>query len=525
MVRKRSRPAAPKRQLKALLKAVGVSLDKGVSDLPVTQVTDDSRTVQKVALFVAVRGARDGHRFVTEAIERGACALLLEEPVQLPSGIVPIQVAESRSLLGPLVHAFLGDPTRDMKLIGVTGTNGKTTVTWLIRHLLESAQISCGLIGTIFHQVGERKEISRLTTPGSVELASKLTQMLSLRTQACVMEVSSHALAQYRTHGIRWASSVLTNVTPEHLDYHGSFEQYLEAKLRLFKSLGDEAVAILPQGDQAFLQFRAVVKGQVLTYGLNPGADLFAREISFSLKGTKFQLVTPSTVFSIDSPLVGSHNVQNLLAAVAAVRSLGVSIPKALSGISTFPGVPGRLEQVDCGQPFPVYVDYAHTEDALFQVLKALRVASANRDSFVGTDNFLRTLEPDLRPGVSRCKILTVFGCGGDRDRSKRPRMGQVAGELSDRVIVTSDNPRTEDPRAIAHEILSGMRAAQIPVEVILDRKEAIRTALESVDEDWLVLIAGKGHESDQALGGCLFPFRDTDVVREVLGKREKIYG
>lgn len=492
-------------QLPELLRRAGIRMDDPVPDVRVTQVTDDSRQVREGALFVAIRGARaDGHRFLAQAARRGARAVLLEEWSDLPEGIVRVRVAATRPLLGPLAHAFYEGPSEQMKLIGVTGTNGKTTVAWWVQHLLESAGVSCGLLGTVANRVGAAGSPAGQTTPDAVALEADLARMLKQGRQACAMEVSSHALDQHRTDGIRWAAAVFTNLTPEHLDYHGTLERYRQAKLRLFDRLNPAALAVVNLQDPLAGRILERVRGRCLTYAVEAPADLTARDLRCGLEGTEFSLVSRRRAFPVHSPLIGRHNVQNLLAALAAVTAVGVPLERALEGVAAFAGVPGRLERVDGPWPFPVFVDYAHTDDALAQVLTQLRIASAKM------------------PGEGY-RLLTVFGCGGDRDRSKRPRMGRVAAALSDRVILTNDNPRGEEPQAIVREILAGVGAAAAPVEVILDRREAIRAALEQVDERWLVLIAGKGHETGQVVGDRVIPFNDVEVAREILEQREAV--
>ena len=481
--------------LPELLAASGIRVDGSIPipAMPIRQVTDDSRSVTPETLFVAVKGERvDGRRFIPEAVARGARALLLEQECVLPSEVFALKVPSTRPLMGPLLHTFLGEPSRSLKLVGITGTNGKTTVAWLIQHLMEQAGTSCGLIGTVCYQVGGAQMPSSNTTPGVVLLQGMLSEMVSLGVRACAMEVSSHALAQHRTAGLRFACGVFTNLTPEHLDYHRTLEEYLQAKLCLFEGLGSEAAAVINRDDPAWERVRDVVKGRVITCSLRQrGADFSADRIQFSLEGTTCSLRTPEGIFPVSWKLVGRHNVENLLAAVAAVVSCGVPLRETLEGVRSFSGAPGRLERVEAGQPFPVFVDYAHTDAALRRVLEQCKIA-ANR------------------------RILVVFGCGGDRDRTKRPRMGRAAAELADRVIITSDNPRSEDPAEIAQQVAAGLKGAPIPWEILLDRKEAIRAALESADEGWLVLIAGKGHETGQICGDRIVPFDDRAVVREL---------
>ena len=488
-------PERPRWTLPDLFSAAGLSLDSSLSSGWISQVTDDSRAVRPGAMFVAVRGNQaDGHRFLTQAMERGARVIVVEEAFSAPAPVISIKVESTRAVLGRLLHAFYGFPSLHLSVVGVTGTKGKTTVTWLIQYLLESCGIRCGLMGTICTRWADKVQAVDNTTPGSVILQRTLSEMVADGMQACAMEVSSHALDQRRTDGIHWACGVFTNLDPEHLDYHGTMTDYRNAKRRLFEALPREAAAVLHRGDPSWEEMARVVKGRVLTYGIGSGADFEARDIRVFSDRTLFELAVPGLRYPVESSLIGLHNVENLLAAFAAAQSLNIPLEWAAQAAAAFPGVPGRLERIDCGQPFPVFVDYAHTDGALQRVLTQLRRITCR-------------------------KILTVFGCGGDRDRAKRPRMGRVAAELSDRVVVTSDNPRSEDPARIAGEIVAGMKGIPTQVEVILDRAEAIRSALESANERWLVLIAGKGHESRQIFADGSVPFDDRSVVREILGE------
>jgi len=480
-------------KLKKLLSAAGLPA-AGAPDVEISQVTDDSRAVRPGALFVAVPGESvDGHQYIAKAVEQGAAAVLVEREVAVPAPAVKIQVPSARAALGPLAHAFWGAPSERLKLIGITGTKGKTTVAWAAHHLLETEGLRSGLIGTVCHRLADGEHPSGNTTPGAVFLQENLARMVQEGFKACVMEVSSHALDQRRTDGIRWSCGVFTNLAPEHLDYHETLEEYLEAKLRLFRSLSRDSQAVINRADPSFEKVREATRARVVTYGLKPGADFTAEGIRSTLEGIRFTLETPEGGFPAVTPLIGLHNLENLLAAVGAACAAGVPAAKAAEGLASFAGVPGRLERIECGQAFPVFVDYAHTDGALRRVLEQLKRMGSR-------------------------KILTVFGCGGDRDRTKRPRMGRAAAELSDRVIITSDNPRGEDPAAIAREILAGTPGGAA-VETVLDRREAIRTALESADEGWLVLIAGKGHEAAQIFADRSIPFDDRAVVRELLGE------
>lgn len=490
--------SAQRWKLGDLLSRVGISAQLQVCDRPVTQVSDDSREIRPGALFVAVRGTQtDGHRWISDAIRRGAAAVMSEQELSpVPAHVAKIRVSATRPLLGPLVHAFLGSPSHRLKVIGVTGTNGKTTTAWWVHHLLTSAGVESGLLSTISDRIGARVEPATHTTAGSVALQSHLAQMVAEGMPACAMEVSSHALDQHRTDGIRWAAAIFTNLTPEHLDYHGSMEQYREAKLRLFGSLDAQSLAVVNQADPTSDRIQKQVPCRCLSYGWREGADMVASEPEVSLTGTRFRLAFGRKTFFVRSPLIGRHNVENLLAALTTVQALGIPLKKGIEAVADFSGVPGRLSRVEGETPCPVFVDYAHTDDALRRVLQELRAASG-------------------REGATPRRILTVFGCGGDRDRAKRPRMGQTAAALSDRVIVTNDNPRSEEPMSIAREILAGMNGESAFVEIVLDRREAIRRALGQVDGGWLILIAGKGHEQGQVVGDRVVPFNDAAVVRD----------
>ncbi|MBI3317989.1 MAG: UDP-N-acetylmuramoyl-L-alanyl-D-glutamate--2,6-diaminopimelate ligase [Candidatus Omnitrophica bacterium] len=483
----------PPRRFSELLSESGIPVRGKIPELEITRVTDDSRQVVPGALFVAVKGAaEDGHRFLPQAIARGARAVLLEEDLPVPEGVFKWRIPSTRPALARLASSFYGFPSRRLRMVAVTGTNGKTTVAWILRHLLEKQGTGCGLIGTVCHEVGRGAEPSKNTTPGAVLLQELLSRMVEAGLRACAMEVSSHALDQGRTDGIEFGCGVFTNLTPEHLDYHATPEEYLKAKLRLFQGLHPLAPAVINRDDPAWLRVREAAKGPILLYGLRREADLTAEEIRLSLEGTSCRVKTPRGVFAFRWNLIGRHNLENLLAAVGAAASLGTGFEEALAAAEDFRGVPGRLERIEGDQPFPVFVDYAHTEDALKKVVSELRAAGSGR-------------------------ITVVFGCGGDRDRTKRPRMGRVAGEMCDSVIVTSDNPRSEDPARIAGEVAAGLKGTPASWRVILDRRAAIQAALESAGEGEIVLIAGKGHETSQVFGKETVPFDDRAVARQIL--------
>jgi UDP-N-acetylmuramoyl-L-alanyl-D-glutamate--2,6-diaminopimelate ligase len=485
-------------RLSELLKGVGLSRPAQGLDSVIKQVTDDSRWVQPGALFMAVPGTQvDGHQFVQEAIERGAAALLLEQDLAVPAHLQKILVPAVRPLAGPLAHLFLDQPTHKLQMIGVTGTNGKTTVTWLVEYLLSAVGVDCGLIGSICNKWGQVNRPSRNTTPGASQLQRLFGEMVDQRLQACVMEVSSHALDQHRVEGVQWRCGVFTNLTPEHLDYHATMTDYLWAKLKLFRQLPPGAAAVISRDDPAWEKVVEAARENdprrpVWTTSLSKPAQITVQELSLSLEGSRGKICWPGREASFFLPMIGAHNVANLMAAVGVLSALELPVSDALRSLPDFKGVPGRLEWIPGSSAFPVLVDYAHTGEALEEVLGQIRA-------------------------LTQRKIWLVFGCGGDRDQSKRPRMGEVAGRLADHVIVTSDNPRSEDPQEIAEAVVKGIDSPSAHFEVILDRAEAIAAALANAGSDDLVLVAGKGHETEQEIAGERSPFDDREVVRSYL--------
>jgi len=472
-------------------------------DREITGLTDDSRRVSPGWLFVAVKGTQsDGHRFLAQAVAAGAGAIVVETgrvsgETLASIGIPVIQVGDSRRALGLLASRFYGDPSRRLKMIGVTGTNGKTTATYLCKAILEAAGVRAGLIGTVAYLFGEERVAATHTTPGPLELQGLLRRMADAGMQAVVMEVSSHALALDRTAGCQFGTAVFTNLTQDHLDFHADMEDYFRAKLRLFTALDSEAHAIVNGDDPYGGRVVEATQAKVWTYAIDRPADLRAEDVQISLNGVRFTARGPGGSVALRSPLVGRHNVYNILAAVGVGLVQGVPLETSAAGVATLKTVPGRFEQVDAGQPFTVVVDYAHTEDALYRLL---------------------TTAQTVRTG----RIITVFGCGGDRDRGKRPKMGRVAARYSDVVVVTSDNPRTEDPDAIIREILPGVEAGLREAGhgrylVQADRRAAIAEAMRLARPGDLVLIAGKGHEDYQIIGQEKHPFDDRVVAREAI--------
>ncbi|MCS6816033.1 MAG: UDP-N-acetylmuramoyl-L-alanyl-D-glutamate--2,6-diaminopimelate ligase [Blastocatellia bacterium] len=469
----------------------------------VTAIAYDSRRVAPGSLFVAIRGfQQDGNAFIPEALARGAVAIVSENscPPDFPRAW--LQVEDARRALAELAAAFYDHPSRTLTLIGVTGTNGKTTTTYLIDAVIRATGERSARLGTTTYKIGDEEIPAERTTPEAPEIQRFLRRAVEAGCRYAVLEVSSHALELKRVHGCEFTAAVFTNLTPEHLDFHGTMEAYFAAKRKLFDGTLGKApeIAILNGEDPYARELVAVSRGRVLTYGETSG-DVFARSVTFSLEGTQLMVRTPQGDVSLRSRLLGRPNVRNILAAVATGLALGFSLEEIAKGIELCPRVPGRFEVVsEPTHPLLVLVDYAHTEDAL--------------------RNLLQTAH-DLRRALSiEGRLLTVFGCGGDRDRRKRAPMGEVAGALSHLVIVTSDNPRSEDPEAILAEIETGLARTNTPYLKIVDRAEAIRMAIALAEPGDIVLIAGKGHETYQVLKDRIIPFDDREVARAALKER-----
>lgn len=483
-------------------------------DREVSDVAHDSRKVKNGSLFVAVRGFNaDGHRFISQAVEQGAVAVITEENAVREAGIsVPvITVPDSRKALARVADIFYGHPSGRLKLVGITGTKGKTTTSYLVKSVIEAAGHRTGLIGTIAYRVGDKTYPAPNTTPESLELQKLLSEMVSGGAEYCVMEVSSHALALGRTDGCVFESAIFTNLGHDHLDFHKDQAAYLESKLLLFSVLGPGKTGVINADDPAADTIPARTKADMLTFGFSERADIRPVDtIGLGIEGLSFTVKTPRGVVDVSSPLVGNHNVYNILAATGAGLSLGFSPETVARGIASMTAVPGRMEKVDEGQPFGVIVDYAHTEESLERLLESVREIKGKR-------------------------TITVFGCGGDRDRTKRPKMGAVALRGSDIVLVTSDNPRSEDPLSIIREVESGMsQGVKMPAteerlqtapgrtfySVIPDRREAIGRAIRIAEPGDVVVLAGKGHEDYQIIGNEKIHFDDREAAREEIRRR-----
>ena len=451
----------------------------------------DSRRVRPDDIFFAVPGFQDdGHCYAEDALEKGARALVVQQPLELSRNVPQIIVPDVRRAMARTARVFFGAPSMHMKVSAVTGTNGKTSVACLTKSVLEASGEKAGLIGTVEVDVGGRQFHSDITTPESIDLQCYLSEMKDAGLSYGVIEASSHALDQGRLHGTDLASAVFTNLTSEHLDYHGDMESYRDAKARLFQSLLPQSWAILNADDPAGGHMADVTQAQILWYGLKNTCDLTAEILSTAQEGTKLMLRTPDGDEELFSPLLGIHNVYNVLAAAANGMALGIRLPAICEVISKFKGIRGRLQRIENDRGFSVLVDYAHTPDALEKVLTSL--------------------DPLRNEG----RVLAVFGCGGDRDRQKRPLMGQIAERISDTFWLTSDNPRNEDPNQIIQDIADGLTpAATFVIEP--DRRRAIHSALATARPGDIVLIAGKGHEDYQILGTERIHFDDVEVARE----------
>ena len=484
-------------QLKTLAAAIPVHQVIGKLDRPVESIAYDSRRVQKNGLFVAMRGeSRDGHEFIGQAIEKGASVIVAERE-EKHSRATCLVVENARNALADLSATFYGLPAQRLKLAAVTGTNGKTTITFLIKHICEKAGLRCGLIGTVRYEIGERVLPASRTTPESLDLQELLAQIVNAGCRAAAMEVSSHALAQDRTRGLEWNVAVFTNLTQDHLDFHGTMESYFESKLKLFTQLGQQQkkrkpVAVVNIDDRYGEQLlqRIGKKVAVITYGMGVRADFRASNYRVEFGGTSYQLDARGKSYLVRVPLIGRFNVLNSVATLAAANALGVDLREAVLSLGKSSQVPGRLELVPAKRQFQVFVDYAHTPDALRNVLKTLRELGPNR-------------------------LIVVFGCGGDRDRKKRPLMGEIADRHADYAILTSDNPRKEDPNSIITEIEKGFRSTHY--EKLVDRAEAIGRAIALVQPRDIVLIAGKGHENYQEFADHTVPFDDIQVARRAI--------
>ena len=479
--------------LKYLIQNLPDAVVSGSYEREIAGLAYDSRRVKPGFLFAALRGEKvDGHAFIDQAISAGAIAILGEN-VHSDSRFTSIQVPDARAALADVAASFFQYPAQRLKMLGVTGTNGKTTTTFLIKHICEHEMLRCGLLGTVRYEIGDRILPASRTTPESLDVHEMLAQMRGAGCKAAAMEVSSHALAQNRVLCIEWDSAVFTNLTQDHLDYHGTMEKYFEAKSLLFTGLAGQqkkAAAVINADDRYGALLIGICRVPVITYGLGVRADFRASEVKTDFSGTSYQLDARGKSYLVRLPLIGRFNVYNSLAAIAAAASIGIEVRHAVVALANAPHVPGRLEAAPVKRQFRVFIDYAHTDDALINVMKTLRELSPKR-------------------------LIVVFGCGGNRDTTKRSKMAAAVDQLADWSIVTSDNPRKEDPEAIIEDIKKGYRGHNF--EVVVDRREAIFKAVAMAEPRDIVLIAGKGHETYQEFADHTVPFDDVHVTTQAV--------
>ena len=487
-------------KLSALFEGVDTSVPAGVGEQEIRQVACDSRKVQPRALFFALHGAKaDGNAFLRDAVSRGAVAIASEDaaPAAMPPSVAWIRVREARKALAIAAANFFGHPAKTLQLVAVTGTNGKTTTTSLIDAIIKASGAKTGLFGTIAYHTPLGDYPAPNTTPESVDLQGFLAEIRDAGGRFAVLEASSHSLAMDRLWGCQFAAAVFTNLTREHMDYHKTFEDYFAAKLRLFEGTGAGAPdsAVINTDDEYGSRLAGLAKNAV-SYGLQPGAQLTTKKFQLTFSGLAFAAQTPNGKIEIESPLVGRINVYNILAAIGAAQALGLSNEVIASGVRNLKSVSGRFQPIAMGQPFLVVVDYAHTDDAL--------------------ENLIRTAR-ELNP---KGRIITLFGCGGEKDRTKRPVMGEVAGRLSDLTILSSDNPKSEDPLKIISDIVVGLQKTHGKYIIEPDREKAIGLAIDEARAGDILLLAGKGHENYQILADRTLEFDDREVARRALRDR-----
>ena len=484
-------------KLNDLLESVATLDISGSGNPEIKGIACDSRQVKPGWLFVAVSGERaDGADYIPDAISKGAVAVVSENSSGLGTGVVHIHVPRARRALAEIANAYFGDLSRSMKVVGVTGTNGKTTTSYMIRNILRDGGFLPGLLGTVAYEVGEHILPASRTTPEAPDIHSMFQQMRGHGCDSAVMEVSSHALALDRVHGIDFSISVFTNLTQDHLDFHQSMEAYFDAKARLFRSMeqkpGCSAVINLDDAWGARLASEEGMVAKVVTYGFDERAQVRACNASVDVHGTRFKVSTPWGEGKVHLQLLGRFNIHNALASIAAGGLCQIDLKRMITTLENIDAIPGRLELVANRKGRRVFVDYAHTDDALKNVLSTLRE-------------------------ICKGRLILVFGCGGDRDRGKRHKMGSIACELADYSIITSDNPRTEVPGSIAGDIVQGFDNPDC-FEVVLDRRSAIAQGIRGMGRKDILLVAGKGHETYQELNGTIVPFSDKDVIEELVG-------
>ena len=477
-------------KLQDLLKGVAVLESTAAPDTEINEVRYDSRAVQPGDLFVAIRGyATDGHQYIGKALEQGAAAIVCEEAT---AGTPAVVVENARRALAEIAANRFGHPADSMVMLGVTGTNGKTTTTYLVKHMLEDAGHKVGLIGTNQNLIGDEVVETERTTPESYELHALFARMRDAGCTHVIMEVSSHSLVLDRVHGIHFAVGAFTNLTQDHLDFHKTMEEYRKAKALLF-TISDKGVINLD--DPAAGAMLADAKCPCLTFSCEKdAADLTAKNLKLHADGVEFVAATKGDLARVKLPIPGHFSAENALTALGIVLQLGMPLADAAKSLATATGVKGRVEVVPTDTDYTVLIDYAHSPDGVENVLRAVR-------------------------GFARGRVVALFGCGGDRDRTKRPKMGKIAADLADFCIVTSDNPRTEDPKAIIDDILEGMKGTKTPMQVIVDRPEAIHWALAHAKKDDIIVLMGKGHETYQEVNHVKHHMDEREIVRDFFAR------
>ena len=477
-------------KLQDLLKGVAVLESTAAPDTEINEVRYDSRAVRPGDLFVAIRGyATDGHQYIGKALEQGAAAIVCEEA---PAGVPVVVVENARRALAEIAANRFGHPADSMTMLGVTGTNGKTTTTYLVKHMLEDAGHKVGLIGTNQNLIGDEVVETERTTPESYELHALFARMRDAGCTHVIMEVSSHSLVLDRVHGIHFAVGAFTNLTQDHLDFHKTMEEYRRAKALLF-TISDKGVINLD--DPAAGAMLADAKCPCLTFSCEKdAADLTAKNLKLHADGVEFVAATKGDLARVKLPIPGHFSAENALTALGIVLQLGMPLADAAKSLATATGVKGRVEVVPTDTDYTVLIDYAHSPDGVENVLRAVR-------------------------GFARGRVVALFGCGGDRDRTKRPKMGKIAADLADFCIVTSDNPRTEDPKTIIDDILEGMKGTKTPMQVIVDRPEAIHWALAHAKKDDIIVLMGKGHETYQEVNHVKHHMDEREIVRDFFAR------
>lgn len=483
-----------------VLRILGKNLDNyEFEDFDLRGLSLDSRTVSQDYCFFAIKGTdSDGHNFIRAAVNKGARLIVYEkgnkvENSGLLNPVILVEVENSRKSLGKVAAEYFGNPGNKLSSIGITGTNGKTTISYLIEHILRENKINSGVIGTIQYKISDHVVPAVNTTPDAIKIQHLLQHMVEHNLTHNIMEVSSHALDQFRVEGIKFKTAIFTNLTHDHLDYHKSKEQYFAAKAKLFSGLSASSIAIINSDDEYAEKLKQLTQAKIISYAIkDKNADLRADDIILGLKKTSFSIIWQKKHYHIQTSLIGKYNIYNLMAAIAAAMVEGISIEKIAEALKTMDPVRGRLERIKSEKSFEVFIDYAHTDDALKNVLNALRELKPNR-------------------------IITVFGCGGDRDREKRVLMGQVVSKFSDLAIITNDNPRSEDPLKIIEQIKAGFVNGSADYEIIPDRDQAIKKACRSAVKGDFILIAGKGHEATQIFKDKTIDFDDKQIVLDFL--------